>query len=443
MTHASGSGKTTESTDPVEVKPIRGLAGSVRLPGDKSISHRALILGALANGTMQIRNCSPGEDVGSTARCLAALGVPIREEGDALCLEGSGHSALSEPQDVLDAGNSGTTIRLLAGVLSGQPFFSVLTGDASLRRRPMNRVVGPLQEMGAEIWARGGGRFAPLAVRGRPLKPIHYNSPVASAQVKTAILLAGLALPGETSFSEPFPSRDHTERMLRHLGADIDFAGERIRLRGGNRLLATDLSVPGDPSSAAFLAVAALITRESDLWIRGVCVNPTRIGYLRILERMGAHVEWGRERDVCGEPVADLRVRSSRLMATTIRPEEIPAAIDEIPVLCIAAAFADGVTRISGAAELRVKESDRIAAMASNLAAMGVRVEESPDGLTIEGRQRLHAFVGSSWGDHRIALSLIVAALAAEAPSRVAGASSMTISFPGFLDLISPLIRPT
>lgn len=306
----------------------------------------------------------------------------------------------------------------------------------------MNRVVGPLQEMGAEIWARGGGRFAPLAVRGRPLKPIHYNSPVASAQVKTAILLAGLALPGETSFSEPFPSRDHTERMLRHLGADIDFAGERIRLRGGNRLLATDLSVPGDPSSAAFLAVAALITRESDLWIRDVCVNPTRIGYLRILERMGAHVEWGRERDVCGEPVADLRVRSSRLMATTIRPEEIPAAIDEIPVLCIAAAFADGVTRISGAAELRVKESDRIAAMASNLAAMGVRVEESPDGLTIEGRQRLHAFVGSSWGDHRIALSLIVAALAAEAPSRVAGASSMTISFPGFLDLISPLIRP-
>ena len=443
MTHAPGSGKTTESTDPVEVKPIRGLAGSVRLPGDKSISHRALILGALANGTMQIRNCSPGEDVGSTARCLAALGVPIREEGDALCLEGSGHSALSEPQDVLDAGNSGTTIRLLAGVLSGQPFFSVLTGDASLRRRPMNRVVGPLQEMGAEIWARGGGRFAPLAVRGRPLKPIHYNSPVASAQVKTAILLAGLALPGETSFSEPFPSRDHTERMLRHLGADIDFAGERIRLRGGNRLLATDLSVPGDPSSAAFLAVAALITRESDLWIRDVCVNPTRIGYLRILERMGAHVEWGRERDVCGEPVADLRVRSSRLMATTIRPEEIPAAIDEIPVLCIAAAFADGVTRISGAAELRVKESDRIAAMASNLAAMGVRVEESPDGLTIEGRQRLHAFVGSSWGDHRIALSLIVAALAAEAPSRVAGASSMTISFPGFLDLISPLIRPT
>ena len=442
MTPGSGSVQSTESADQLWVEPIRGLAGSVRLPGDKSISHRALILGALSHGTMRIQNSSPGEDVHATARCLVALGVPIQQEGTALCLEGSSGRVLSEPQDVLDAGNSGTTIRLLAGVLSGQPFFSVLTGDESLRQRPMNRVVEPLRKMGAEIWARGGGRFAPLAVRGRLLKPIHYDSPVASAQVKTAILLAGLALPGETIVTEPVPSRDHTERMLRHLGAEIDVSGNTILLRGPTRLLATDLSVPGDPSSAAFLTVAALITRDSDLWIRDVCVNPTRTGYLRVLERMGASVDWGSQRDVCGEPVADLHVRSSRLRATSIRPEEIPAAVDEIPVLCIAAAFADGVTRISGASELRVKESDRIAAMTSNLAAMGVRVEEMHDGLRIEGRQRLDAFRGSSWGDHRIALSLIVAALAAEGPSGVTGASSIRISFPGFLDLLAPLIRP-
>jgi 3-phosphoshikimate 1-carboxyvinyltransferase len=426
---------------PLFLEPIDGLRGSTTVPGDKSISHRALILGALSSGTMKVRNLSPGEDVRSTWQCLEQLGIGIEAVGEEVKLEGRAQGALREPEDVLDVGNSGTTMRLLAGVLAAQPVFSILTGDASLRRRPMDRIVKPLRQMGAEIWGREKGRLAPLAIRGGGLSPIRYDSPIASAQVKTALLLAGLSLQGETSLTEPTLSRDHTERMLRYMGADLVCEEGAILLRGGRTIEAKDIAVPGDPSSAAFLVVAALITSRSELEIREVCVNPTRIGYLKILERMGASVKRSRTREVCGEPVADLTIRSSGLTGMTLHREEVPGCIDEIPVLCVAAAFAKGTTTITGAEELRVKESDRIAAMASNLSGMGVNVTERPDGLEIEGRGRVEAFEGQSWQDHRIALSLIVAALAAEGPSRIFGGDCMDVSYPNFLDQISPLIE--
>jgi len=437
----SAAASSAAGEAPLSLEPVRGLRGSTVVPGDKSISHRALILGSLSSGAMKIRNLSSGQDVRSTWQCMGRLGVGIEPFDEEVRLEGNAQGPLKEPEAVLDVGNSGTTIRLLAGLLSAQPQFSVLTGDDSLRRRPMDRIVKPLRQMGAEIWGRENGRFAPLAIKGGRLSPIHYDSPIASAQVKTALLLAGLFLEGETSFSEPYLSRDHTERMLRYMGVDVACDQATVRLRGGQRIDARDIEVPGDPSSAAFLVVGALITSRSELEIRDVCINPTRIGYLTVLDRMGASVELCNRREVCGEPVADLKVRSTRLKGMTLLPEEVPGCIDEIPVLCVAAAFAQGRTKITGAKELRVKESDRIAAMASNLSAMGVQVVERPDGLEIEGRGGVEAFEGRSWQDHRIALSLIVAALAAKGPSRVLGGDCMNISFPGFLERIAPLIE--
>ncbi len=429
-----------EVDDPLEVRPVRGLRGAVSVPGDKSISHRALILGALAEGSTRVRNLSPGEDVTSTREALRALGVSIEEQPDGLLLEGRGGAPLVEPDDVLDVGNSGTSMRLLAGVLAAQPIFSVLTGDDSLRRRPMDRVARPLRRMGAEIWGREDGRFAPLAIRGGDLHPIHYDLPVASAQVKTSILLAGLRLQGETSVREPHPSRDHTERMLRHLGARIEAGPGWVRLQGGGPLRGGEIEVPGDLSSAAFLVVTALVTPSSELEIRGVGMNPSRTGFLQILRRMGASVEITERGEAWGEPVGDLRVLSSRLRGTTIEPAEIPGSIDEIPVLCVAAAFADGVTTIQGAAELRVKESDRLAAMADGLRKMGVEVSEKADGLEIVGRGRVEPFEGDSHRDHRVAMSLIVAALGAEGPCRISGAGCMSISFPNFMEVLGPVV---
>ncbi len=417
---------------PLRVEPIRALRGSTKVPGDKSLSHRALILGALSEEPTRVHNLSGGEDVQSTRRCLEMLGASVREEEDSLLMQGWGGGSPREAEDVLDAGNSGTTLRLLSGLLSAQPVFSVLTGDASLRSRPMDRVVQPLRQMGADIEGRDEGRFAPLAIRGTSLRPIRYTSPVASAQVKTAILLAGLNLPGETSITEPHLSRDHTERMLQYMGAAIRREGTTVCLEGGRPLRAPEFVVSGDPSSAAFFLVAALITGQSDLTVRRVCVNPTRTGYLSVLERMGARIEMSGEETLSGEPVADLRARSGKLRGTEIPPEEVPSCIDEIPILCVAAAFADGTTRISGAWELRVKESDRIAAMVSNLSRMGIPVQEEPDGLIIQGKGRVDAFRGESLGDHRIAMSLQVAALAASGACEIEGASCMDISFPGF-----------
>jgi 3-phosphoshikimate 1-carboxyvinyltransferase len=423
------------------LKPIAGLKGEIALPGDKSISHRSLILGALANGRCHIQNLSRGEDVRSTWKCLSQMGVQIEEKGEEIVVEGTGGHFAHEPEDVLDAGNSGTTMRMLAGVLSAQPFFSVITGDSSLRRRPMSRIIEPLKKMGAHIWGREDGRFAPLAIRGGRLSPVHYRSPVASAQVKSAILLAGIFTQGEIIVEEPMPSRDHTERLLKYFGGDISWEKTVIRFQAGKPLKAGDIKIPGDPSSAAFLAVAALITPDSELVIRNVGMNPTRIGYLHILKRMGASIECTNLRLIDEEPVGDLCVRSSLLQGTDILPEEVPSAIDEIPILCIAAAFAEGRTRISGARELRVKESDRIAALAAAFNEMGVHHVEFDDGIEIYGAKQIKAFSGNSWGDHRIAMSLIVGALAAQGESRVSNTSCIDVSFPGFLTTLTPLFQ--
>jgi len=425
--------------EPLRLGPAGRLHGRVTVPGDKSISHRALLLGALSEEATRVVGLSDGEDVRSTRRCLEMLGVSIEPETDGWRVRGWGGGSPKEPADVLDAGNSGTTFRLLAGLLSAYPVFCVLTGDASLRSRPMDRVVVPLRSMGAEIVGREQGRFAPIAVRGGDLRPIRYRSPVASAQVKSALLLAGLRLRGDTVVAEPRLSRDHTERMLQSMGAALTRDGATVTLSGGRPLRAREFVVPGDPSSAAFFLVAALVCPDADLCVPGVCVNRTRTGYLEVLKRMGARIEQAEDRRISGEPVADLRARSSRLRGTTIGPEEVPACIDEIPILCVAAAFAEGTTTLRGAQELRVKESDRIDAMVRNLRRMGVSVEEAPDGMTIQGAGRVEAFQGDSAGDHRIAMSLAVAALAARGPCEIRGASSMSVSFPGFLDRLGVL----
>lgn len=424
---------------PLLVRPIRGLRGEATVPGDKSLSHRALILGALSCEPTRIANLSGGEDVASTRRCLEKLGASVEPLEDGLRIRGWGDGLPREPDDVLDAGNSGTTFRLLAGLLASYPIFSVLTGDASLRGRPMDRVAVPLRRMGARITGREQGRFAPVAIEGGGLRPIRYATPVASAQVKSALLLAGLRLSGETVVSEPALSRDHTERMLQAMGAQVRRDGTTVTLGGGRPLLAREFLVSGDPSSAAFLLVAALILPESDLRVRQVCVNPTRTGYLSILERMGAAIEQSGVRTLSGEPVADLRVRSGRLRAADILPADVPGCIDEIPILCVAAAMAEGTTTIRGAQELRVKESDRIAAMVDALTRMGVPVQETPDGMVIRGTGRIEPFQGASRGDHRVAMSMIVAALAARGPCRIEGASCASVSFPGFVDKLTAL----
>jgi len=426
-----------EGAAPLTVEPIRGLRGTATVPGDKSLSHRALLLGALSEEPVRIRNLSDGQDVTSTRRCLERLGACVEPDRDAVRIRGWGSGIPKEPQDVLDTGNSGTTFRLLAGLLSSYPVFSVLTGDASLRSRPMDRVTIPLRQMGAEIQGREQGRFAPIAIRGGGLRPIRYATPVASAQVKSALLLAGLQLNGETVVTEPALSRDHTERMLEAMGACLHRDGTTVTLSGGRPLRAQEFAVSGDPSSAAFLLVASLICPESDLRVLDLCINPTRTGYLSILRRMGADIEQGRVHRISGEPVADLRARSSRLRATDIQPQEVPGCIDELPILCVAAAFAQGTTTIRGARELRVKESDRIEAMVSNLSRMGVPVQETPDGMVIQGTGRIEPFHGVSRDDHRVAMSLIVAALGAPGACRIQGASCARVSFPGFLDLLN------
>jgi len=346
---------------PLVITPGRSLRGVLRVPGDKSISHRAAILGAIARGTTRIFGYLQAEDTLSTLGCLRALGVSIQEQGSALEIRGG---ALREPDQVLDVGNSGTTLRLLAGVLAGQGFHSVLTGDASIRRRPMDRVADPLRRMGARISGRQGGRLAPLAIAGGGLRGIAYRSPVASAQVKSAVLLAGLFAEGETSVAEPSQSRDHTERMLGAFGVEVAREGLTTRLRGPAALNATEVRVPGDLSSAAFLLVAAALVPGSELAVTDVGLNPTRTGVLDILGMMGATLDVRDRREEGGEPVGTVAIRAGRLRGAVIGGPLIPRAIDELPVLAVAASLAEGETVIRDAAELRVKESDRVEALA-------------------------------------------------------------------------------
>ncbi len=419
------------------IQPALTLRGEIVTPGDKSISHRSIMFGALAEGTTRVKGFLTGEDNLSTLKAFQAMGITIRQAAAGeLEIEGRGLDGLQEPADVLDCGNSGTTMRLMSGLLSGQRFFSVLTGDQYLRKRPMKRVVAPLTAMGARIWGRRGGELAPLAIQGGSLQAISYDSPIASAQVKSAVLLAGLYADGETTVREPHLSRDHSERMLRWFGADVrPFAGG-VTVAGRPRLVARDMYVPGDISSATFFLVAALITPGAELLVKNVGLNPSRSGSIDILRAMGGELELLNEREQSGEPVADILVRHSRLKGIEIGGDVVPRAIDEFPVLSVAAALAEGTTVIRDAEELRVKETDRIAAMASELGKLGAAVEPTPDGMIITGRERLQGGAVTSHGDHRIAMSCAVAALAAAGPVAIADTACTETSFPGFWELL-------
>lgn len=422
------------------VQPARHVRGSISVPGDKSISHRAVMLGALGNGLTVVRGFLRGEDTIATLNAFRAMGVDARDDGDTLYINGKGVDGLQEPADILDCGNSGTSMRLMTGLLAGQKFFSVLTGDRYLLNRPMGRVIEPLGRMGANIFGRSGGTRAPLAIQGTPLSGIAYASPVASAQIKSALLLAGLFASGETEVIEPSLSRDHSERMLKYFGADIEALPKGARVRGGRVLEGKEVVVPGDISSAAFFIVAALLVPGSELIISGVGTNPTRTGIIDILLEMGAAISLINEREVSGEPVADILVRSSSLKGIEIDGELVPRAIDEFPVICVAAACAEGKTILRDAKELRVKETDRIAAMAANLAKAGVTVKETEDGLEITGRERLSGCSVDSYGDHRIAMSMMVAGLAAEGGIEVSDIGCIETSFPGFIELLDKVV---
>jgi 3-phosphoshikimate 1-carboxyvinyltransferase len=417
------------------LQPASALRGTLRVPGDKSISHRALMLGALAEGETIIQGLLPGEDPISTARCLSALGAEITEiNSTEVRVRGTGLGQLKEATDFLDAGNSGTTLRLMMGILASQPgLFSTLTGDASLRSRPMGRVSTPLSQMGAQIWGRQGGKYAPLAIQGQSLKPFHYQSPIASAQVKSAVLLAGLLTPGQTLVTEPARSRDHSERMLRAFGAKV-YTDESltVAVEGPTRLVGQTVVVPGDISSAAFWLVAASIVPDSELLLENVGINPTRTGILDVLQAMGADIEQLNLREQAGEPVADLRVRSAQLRGTTIGGSLIPRLVDEIPVLAIAALAAEGKTIIRDAEELRVKESDRLAVMAQELHKMGAQIQEHPDGLEIHGPQQLIGANVSPHTDHRMAMSLAIASLLAQGETTLENPECARVSYPEF-----------
>ncbi len=413
------------------------LQGTLQIPGDKSISHRALMLGAIAEGETIIEGLLLGEDPRSTAECFRAMGAKISPlNSDKVTVQGIGLGQLQEPLDVLNAGNSGTTMRLMLGLLASHPdrLFCV-TGDASLRSRPMSRVIKPLQEMSAQIWGRNHNTLAPLAVRGQSLKPIHYHSPIASAQVKSCILLAGLMTEGKTTVTEPALSRDHSERMLQAFGAilDIDSTTHSVTITGHPKLMGQRVIVPGDISSAAFWLVAASIVPGSELLIENVGINPTRTGILEALKMMNADITLENERIVTGEPVANLRVKACQLKGCTIAGDIIPRLIDEVPILAVAAIFATGKTIIKDAAELRVKESDRLAVMASELKKMGANITELADGLEIIGGTPLNAAEVDSYTDHRIAMSLAIAALNAKGKTIINRAEAAAISYPEFV----------
>ena len=418
----------------MRIQPARSFRGRFHLPGDKSISHRAAILGAMAEGETRIHNFASAADCASTLSCLRALGVEVERDGAEVSVRGRGMEAWRAPQGPLDAGNSGSTLRMLAGALAGRPFPSVLTGDDSLRRRPVERVAAPLRLMGARLASTDGK--PPLAIEGGGLRPLAYDSPVASAQVKTAVLLAGLQAEGVTTVREPAPSRDHTERMLPRFGVPVERTEHGVSVRGVARLRASEVTVPGDASSAAFLVVAALILPGSEVRLEGVLLSPGRTAFLDVLGAMGAQIETGLT-STDPEPVGWIAARSSRLQGVTVDPAVVPALIDEVPALVVAAAFAEGSFTVSGASELRVKESDRIAALAEALARMGGSVEERNDGLTVHGGRPLQGAAIRSLGDHRIAMAFAVAALAARGPTEIEDAECASVSFPEFYDLLA------
>lgn len=414
--------------------------GEITAPPDKSISHRAVFFCSIAKGKSRVNNFLFAADPLSSVKAFRNLGIDISEKSKGLIIKGMGLHGLSEPRNVIDCGNSGTTIRLLTGLLAGNPFMSILTGDESLRQRPMARVIQPCFEMGAYIRARDKDRFPPIAIAGKELNPLTYELPVASAQLKSALILAAFYANGISRITEPAPSRDHSERMLSSFGADITRDGLEITVRGLPELLAQDVEVPGDFSSAAFFIVAALIVKGGDILVRDCGINPTRTGLINVIERMGGDIVIENKRTVSGEPVADIVCRySPDLKACTIGSGEIPLLIDEFPIIALLATQAEGVTQIRNAEELRIKESDRIKAMADNLRVMGAEVEEMSDGIDIKGKTDLTGSKVKSYGDHRIAMSMAIAGLIAEGETEIDDMSSIDISFPGFFDTLRGL----
>ncbi len=425
----------------ITITPKKSIQGEFTVPGDKSISHRSVMLGSIASGTTEIDGFLTGDDCLSTIACFQSLGVNIQVEGTHVTVFGRGLHGLTAPQKVLDVGNSGTTLRLMSGLLAGQPFDSRLTGDQSIQKRPMDRVATPLTQMGAHIEATmtNGKRCAPLHIYGQSLHSISYTLPVASAQVKSAILLAGLYAQGDTVVTEPQPTRDHTEIMLNYLGADIRRENDRVICHPVPELYAKPIIVPGDISSAAYFLVAGCILKDSVVTIKNVGVNPTRTGIIDILQQMNAQVKLINQRVSCGEMVGDLVVQSSSLKATTIGGAFIPRLIDEIPVLAVAACFAEGTTVIKDAEELKVKESNRIQTVVTELSKMGAHIEETADGMLIHGGFPLKGAVIDSHMDHRIAMSLAIAALACQGETVINDSQCVDISFPSFYDYINQL----
>jgi 3-phosphoshikimate 1-carboxyvinyltransferase len=430
------------------VKKAQGRRGRVKVPGDKSISHRALLLGAIAEGTSRIRNFLPAADCLATLACVQALGVEVERGSETeLIVQGRGLRGLMEPEDVLDCARSGTTMRLLAGILAGQPFYSVLTGGEQLRQRPMRRIVEPLRQMGATVLGRDGGRLPPLTILGGNLHGIEYKLPVASAQVKSAILLAGLYADGPTVVHEPGPARDHTERMLAAMGASIEVQSAKLKVQS-SKLSPLDILVPGDISSAAyFIAAACLIlprwggTEGGEVVIEDVGINPTRAGFLDALREMGADILVENRQESGGEPVADVIVRAEGLRGIELKGNQVPRMIDEFTLLAVVASQAEGETIVRDAAELRVKETDRIAAIVAELRKLGACIEERNDGFVVVGPTSLRGTVVDSHGDHRLAMSLAIAGLVAEGETIIEGAECIADSFPGFEEILRALMN--
>lgn len=418
------------------VKYSKVFKGEKRVPGDKSISIRSVIFGSIAEGVTKVTGLGSGGDVQSAVKCLKQLGVSFKEWDDCLIINGKGLDGLSKPNSVIDVENSGTTIRLLSGVLSGQRFESVITGDSSIQSRPMRRIVEPLKMMGAEISGKNGDNYAPLTIKGGNLKAIHYKSPVASAQVKSCIMLAGLYADGITEISEPHKSRDHSERMMKYMGVNVNISGNTISIEGKQNLKGREIFIPGDISSAAFLIAGALIVKDSEILVKDIGVNPSRTGIIDVLKMMGADIEICNTREINNEPVADISVKYSNLKGIELSGEIIPRIIDEIPILSVIASLSNGETIIRDAGELRFKETDRIKAVVMNLKKMGANIEEFPDGMIIKGPNKLKATTIENISDHRIVLSFAIAGLTDTTSTIIKDAEWADISFPGFFKMI-------
>ncbi len=420
---------------------IKRLIGKITIPGDKSISHRSVMFGSIANGETTVTNFLPGEDCLSTISCFRKLGVIIEESDNQLRIIGKGFEGLTEPTEVLDVGNSGTTIRLLMGILAGRPFFSSLVGDESIGKRPMTRVTNPLTEMGARIDGRKNGSFTPISIRGGGLKPVNYHLPVASAQVKSALILAGLQAEGQSVIIEPEETRDHTERMIIKFGGEIRKDNQKIIVKGGQKLIGTTIQVPGDISSAAFFLVAGAIIPESEIVLKDVGLNPTRTGIIEVMKKMGADLEIVQNEETLFEPSGDLIIKTSKLKGTVIEGGLIPKLIDEIPIIALLATQAEGTTIIKDAEELKVKETNRIDTVVHELKKLGAKIESTEDGMIIYGKSKLSGGTVSSHGDHRIGMMLAIAALLCENEAELENPEAISVSYPNFFAHLNNLIK--